>query len=162
MLEDQDRPQFLGVLLSCASGYADLPPGADIKQEGLFRALLDCRVVLRTLRSVGALLGFSTPEQFDTIRLEYVEQANDLKGIPRLASARELADWAEQHEQRVYAQLDAFVGQSAADMPSHFQFEGALWLQGVQFIVDGRQVASKRLLMIDDLHKLRRKQRALD
>lgn len=161
VLDDQDRPQFLGVLLSCASGYADLPPGADIKQDGLFRALLDCRVVLRTLRSVGSLLGFSAPEQFDTIRLEYAEQSNDLKGIPRLASARELADWAEQHEQRVYAQLDAFVGQSTADMPSHFQFEGALWLQSVQFIVDGRQVAPKRLLMIDDLHKLRRKQRAL-
>ena len=161
VLEDQDRPQFLGVLLSCASGYADLPPGADIKQEGLFRALLDCRVVLRTLRSVGALLGFSTPEQFDSIRLEYTEQASDLRGIPRLGSARELADWAEQHEQRVYAQLDAFVGQNTADMPSHFQFEGALWLQAVQFVVDGRQVAAKRLLMIDDLHKLRRKQRAL-
>ena len=161
VLEDQDRPQFLGVLLSCASGYADLPPGADIRQEGLFRALLDCRVVLRTLRSVGALLGFSAPEQFDCIRLEYSEQTSDLKGIPRLASARELADWAEQHEQLVYAQLDAFVGQNTANMPSHFQFEGALWLQAVQFVVDGRQVASKRLLMIDDLHKLRRKQRAL-
>ena len=33
VLDDQDRPQFLGVLLSCASGYADLPPGADIKHE---------------------------------------------------------------------------------------------------------------------------------
>lgn len=162
VLEDQDRPQFLGVLLSCASGYADLPSGADIRQEGLFRALLDCRVVLRTLRSVRALLGFSTTEQFDTISLEYGEQASDLKGIPRLASARELSDWAEQHEQRVYAQLDAFVGQNMmADMPSHVQFEGVLWLQAVQFVVDGRQVASKRLLMIDDLHKLRRKQRAL-
>ena len=161
VLDDQDRPQFLGVLLSCASGYADLPPGADIKQEGLFRALLDCRVVLRTLRSVGSLLGFSTPGQFDTIHLEYDEQANDLKGIPRLTCASELANWAEQHEQRVYAQLDAFVGQSTTDMPSHFQFEGALWLQTVHFVVDGRQVASKRLLMIDDLHKLRRKQRAL-
>ena len=45
-------PQVLGVLLSCASGYADLPPGATLDREGLFRALLDCRVVLRTLRSL--------------------------------------------------------------------------------------------------------------
>lgn len=161
VLDDQNRPQFLGVLLSCASGYADLPPGADIKQDGLFRALLDCRIVLRTLRSVGSLLGFSSPEQLETIRLEYSQHADDLKGIPRLFSARELADWAENHEQRVYAQLDAFVGQSSVDMPAHFQFEGALWLQSVRFIVDGLPVASKRLLMIDDLHKLRRKQRAL-
>jgi len=161
VLNDQDRPQFLGVFLSCASGYADLPPGADIKQEGLFRALLDCRIVLRTLRSVGALLGFSASEQFDLIQLKYGEQASHLKGIPCLSSARELADWAEQHEQRVYAKLDAFVGQSTIDMPFHLQFEGPVWLQAVQFVVDGREVAPKRLLMIDDLHKLRRKQRAL-
>lgn len=161
ILDDQDRPQFLGVLLSCASGYADLPPGADIKQEGLFRALLDCRVVLRTLRSVASLLGFSTSDQLETIRLEYSEQAVDLKGIPTLVSAKELSLWAEQHEQRVYAELDAFVGQSASELPTHFQFEGALWLQSVKFIVNQKEVAPKRLLMIDDLHKLRRKQRSL-
>lgn len=161
VLDEQNRPQFLGVLLSCASGYADLPPGADIKHEGLFRALLDCRIVLRTLRSVGSLLGFNTPEQLDTIRLEYDGLADDIKGIPRLPSALELANWAEQHEQRVYAQLDAFMGQSTADMPMHLQFEGTLWLQAVRFVVQGREVATKRLLMIDDLHKLRRKQREL-
>jgi hypothetical protein len=44
ILHEQDGPLVLGVLLSCASGYADLPPGATIAQEGLFRALLDCRM----------------------------------------------------------------------------------------------------------------------
>lgn len=161
VLDDQDTPQFLGVLLSCASGYADLPPGADIKQEGLFRALLDCRVVLRTLRSVSTLVGVNTPEKLDTIKLEYTEQSRDLKGIPRLSNARELINWAEQHEQSVYARLDAFSEHGDSEMPVHFQFEGPLWLQSVIFIVDGRPVASKRLLMIDDLHKLRRTQRAL-
>ena len=161
VLEDQDRPQFLGVLLSCASGYADLPPGADLKQDGLFRALLDCRVVLRTLRSLSALLGYGTPAQLESIRLSYADSASDLKGIPLLENAKELAQWAEEREQRVYAQLDAFVGQSPTDMPSHLQFESPLWLQGVLFAVDGRPVAPKRLLMIDDLHKLRRKQRLM-
>src|SRR5215217_1994291 len=37
VLHEQDGPQLLGVLLSCASGYADLPPGATTKHEGLFR-----------------------------------------------------------------------------------------------------------------------------
>ena len=161
VLDDQDGPQVLGVLLSCASGYADLPPGADITQEGLFRALLDCRVVLRTLRSVGSLLGFNMPEQLSSIRLEYESAAADLKGIPLLNSAQEVAAWAEQHEQRVYTQLDAFAGRSNADVPLHVRFEGVLWLQAVRFLFDGRPVAPKRLLMIDDLHKLRRKQRAL-
>jgi hypothetical protein len=46
-------------------------------------------------------------------------------------------------------------------MPSHVRFEGVLWLQSVKFNLDGKLIAPKRLLMIDDLHKLRRKQRAL-
>lgn len=161
VLTDQDRPEFLGILLSCASGYADLPPGADMAREGLFRALLDCRVVLRTLRSVAQLRGTGAPVQLDDIRLEYDEKSNDLKGIPRLASARELADWAEQHERRVYAQLDAFIGQKTKEMPQHLQFEGPVWLQSVKFIIGGRRTEIKKLLMIDDLHKLRRKQREL-
>jgi hypothetical protein len=161
ILDDQTGPQVLGVLLSCASGYADLPPGADISHEGLFRALFDCRIVLRTLRCVGSLLGFSAPQQLDAIHLEYQDAASDLKGIPLLQNARALAEWAEQHEQRVYAQLDAFVGRSNAEMPLHVRFEGVLWLQAVSFRIGGHSVAPKRLLMIDDLHKLRRKQRAL-
>lgn len=161
VLDDQDGPQVLGVLLSCASGYADLPPGANITQEGLFRALLDCRIVLRTLRSVGALLGFSTPEQLSSISLEYEDAVADLKGIPLLCNAHELATWAEQHEQHVYAQLDAFAGHRNVGMPLHLRFEAVLWLQAVRFLFNGRTVAPKRLLMIDDLHKLRRKQRSL-
>ncbi|HEU0142735.1 MAG TPA: hypothetical protein VFQ79_23635 [Bryobacteraceae bacterium] len=63
ILDEHSGPQMLGVLLSCASGYADLPPGATVAQEGLFRALLDCRVVLRSLRSLATLLGFSSPKR---------------------------------------------------------------------------------------------------
>src|SRR5215471_9658285 len=33
VLDEQRGPEVLGVLLSCASGYADLPPGATIAQE---------------------------------------------------------------------------------------------------------------------------------
>jgi hypothetical protein len=46
-------------------------------------------------------------------------------------------------------------------MPVHVRFESVLWLQGVTFVRDGKILAPQRLLMIDDLHKLRRKQRDL-
>ena len=161
VLSNQEGPRFLGVLLSCASGYADLPPGADIKQESLFRALFDCRIVLRTLRSVQSLVGPNIAGDLSSLRLTYESEAADLKSIPRVPDAQKLVQWAEKQEQRVYAQLDALGGQSTSDIPSHLQFEGPIWLQAVRFHVDGESVAPKRLLMIDDLHKLRRKQRAL-
>jgi len=160
LLTEGESPQLLGVYLSCASGYADLPSSEGLQQEGLFRALLDCRIVLRTLRSLGLLLGFSTPEQLAEVSLDHSSLPN-LQGIPAIANALELSTWAEEHEKRVYAQLDTFMGPVNAALPAQFRFEGVLWLQSIAFIHEGRSVGGKRLLMVDDMHKLRRKQRAL-
>lgn len=159
VLENDVSPPFLGVFLSCASGYADLPPGENL-QQGLFRALLDCRVVLRALRSVAMLIG-KAPSELEHIELEYDDASLDLKYIPPLRSALELVKWAEQYEQRVYAQLDTFTTTSTDNIPSHVRFEGVLWLQSVKFIYEGNPVAPKRMLMIDDMHRLRHKQRNL-
>lgn len=161
ILDENSGPQMLGVLLSCASGYADLPPGATIAQEGLFRALLDCRVVLRSLRSLAALLGVSSPEQLENVRLEYDAVAADLKSIPPLHSPLELARWADLREREVYAKLDAMGANNAVDLSLHVRFESVLWLQSVKFILENQEIIPRRMLMIDDLHQLRRKQRAM-
>lgn len=161
VLDDQEGPQLLGVLISCASGYADLPAAASSADEGLFRALLDCRVVLRTIRSLSAYLGFVSDESLDSVRLEYDESAKDIQGIPRLSSPRDLAEWAETQEKRIYAELDAFAGRSNQVLPSSQRFESVLWLQSVRFIQNDVSIAVNRLLMLDDLHRLRRKQRDL-
>lgn len=159
VLHDQEGPQLLGVMISCASGYADLLPSASPVEEGPFRSLLDCRVVLRTIRSLSAFLGHVSDELLDSIQLEYSDDARDLQGIPRLTSARELAEWAESQEKRIYAQMDSFAGQSSRTVPSSQRIESVIWLQSVRFVRNGSPVAIKRLLMIDDLHRLRRKQR---
>lgn len=161
VLDSDEGPQMLGVLLSCAAGYADLPPGASLEQSGLFRALFDCRVVLRTLRNLASYLGFASVDSLDAIQLDYGDTSQDLKSIPFVSSASELIRWAEERERGVYDQLDTIVRRKDKKMPAHVRFESVLWLQSVRFIREGRAVAPKRLLMIDDLHKLRRKQRAL-
>lgn len=159
VLDDQEGPQLLGVLISCASGYADLPPGASSIEEGPFRALLDCRVVLRTIRSLSAYLGFSTDESLDSIQLAYDDGAQDIQGIPKMTSARELAEWAAKQEKRIYAELDTFAGRTNQTLPSSQRFESVLWLQSVRFMQNSVAIAADRLLMIDDLHRLRRTQR---
>lgn len=161
VLNEQDGPQLLGVLISCASGYADLLPSASPIEEGTFRALLDCRVILRTIRSLVTFFGFASDESLDSIQLEYSDEAADLQGIPKSTSARELAEWAEAQEKRIYAQMDSFAGDSSQSAPSSQRIESVLWLQSVRFIRSGSPVAIKRLLMIDDLHRLRRKQREI-
>lgn len=159
VLDEQEGPQLLGVMISCASGYADLPSSATAIEEGPFRALLDCRVVLRTLRSLAAYLGFNSDDLLESIQLEYGEGAQDVQNIPKLTSARELASWAEAQEKKIYAELDSFAGHNNQALPSSPRFESVLWLQSIRFLQDGQPVASNRLLMIDDLQRLRRKQR---
>ena len=160
LLTEGDSPQLLGVYLSCASGYADLPSGAGLEHDGLFRALLDCRIVLRALRSLGTLMGFSAPEELNNISLNH-SAVPPLQGIPALGNALELATWAERYEQQVLAQLDSLLGPTNATLPMHVRFEGVLWLQSIGFHYEGKPVAGKRLLMIDDAHRLRKKQRSV-
>jgi hypothetical protein len=162
-IDERTGPQLLGVHLSCASGYADLPPGASMTHEGVFRALVDCRVVLRALRNLASLLGFSSAIDLTDVTLEYDSIAQDLKSIPLSSSPVELVRWAEAKERTVYDRLDSSFAASAQsiELPSHVRFESILWLQGVRFMRDGRNVAPRRLLMIDDFQKLRRQQRTL-
>lgn len=151
-------PELIGVFLTCASGYADLPPGATPTNEGVFRALLNSRIVLRTLRNLATLLSISDQQLVD-VQLEYDRTIADLKSIPLSGCGSDLLAWAEGREREVYAKLDHSTGEADA-LPADVRLEGVLWLQAVQFTFKGNRVAPRRLLMIDDLHKLRRKQRS--
>ena len=161
ILDQHTGPQVLGVFISCASGYADLPPGTSVVGAGLFRALFDCRVVLRSLRSMATLLGDSLEAQLEKVRLEYDEVGNDLNSIPTHHSAIDLLLWAENRERRAYACLDSMEDTPEFRDQPHVRFESVLWLQSVRILLGGREVAPRRMLMIDDLHKLRRKQRMM-
>lgn len=161
VLHEHEGPQLLGVLLSCASGYADLPSGAIHSHDGIFRALFDCRAVLRSLRSVAALLGMESTDELATIELRYEGVGIDLKSIPTTKSAVELVAWAEACEKSVYAQLDSISDIAPSGLPVHVRFESLLWLQSVRFFRGDDEIAPRRLLMVDDLHKLRKKQRGM-
>lgn len=161
VIDQSTGPTTLGVLLSCASGFADLPPGGNNANEGVFRALLDCRIVLRTLRSLASFVGHSTNIRMSDVRLVYDDVARDLVLIPRQTSVPELEKWAEQRERTLYAQLDVVLNGTRDEMPAHVRFEGVLWLQTVHFVAGTQEIAPRHLLMIDDVHKLRKRQRAL-
>jgi hypothetical protein len=130
IFHETDGPQLLGVFLTCASGYADLPPGATPTNEGAFRALLNCRIVLRALRSLTSPLRLGQNDGLRSIRLEYDDAIADLKSIPSSERASDLLAWAEDRERSVYAQLDATSSNPAVNLPSDVRFEGILWPRG--------------------------------
>lgn len=158
---NDDGPAILGIMISCAAGYADLPPGATSVESGVFRALLDCRVVLRTLRGLMQLLAIEQAEQLQQVSLAYGGVASELQSIPNVRSAFDLLTWAEKMERQIYTKIDTFAGQAEKSLPQHVRFESVLWLEGVRFVKNGKDVAVRRLLMLDDLHKLRESQRML-
>lgn len=155
-----EGPQWLGIMLSCAAGYADLPVGAEFSPNGLFRALFDCRTVFRTLRCVAQFVGQDSAEGLKHIELRYDDPASELRSIPTKVSAVELLAWAEHTERQLYSRLDAFSLTQDGKLPTHVRFEAILWLESVHFLRSGRELAPQRLLMVDDLHKLRDSQRA--
>ncbi len=162
VLDPTNGPQMLGVQLTCLSGYADLPSGISLQHDGLFRALLNCRIVLRTLRSLATMVNASAIEQLNDVTLEYPGELQELTAIPKESAPIDLARWAEQCERGVYSYLDALSEDDAvSNMPAHVRFEGVLWLQGVRVLQNGRELMPRRLLMIDDLQALRRKQREM-
>ncbi|WP_256805478.1 hypothetical protein [Bradyrhizobium sp. Bra64] len=161
VLDEERGPQLLGVYLSCAAGYADIPPGVSSVKEGMFRALLDTRIVLRTLRSLPDLIEGVAGDVLQDIRLEYQHSAIELSSIPLHGTALEMIAWAEQREREIYSLLDSIISSPNIRTPSQVRFEAVLWLQAVQFIHNGRTIAPKRLLMIDDTQKLRKSQRTL-
>ncbi len=160
VFDSRSGPQLLGVFLSCASGYADLPPGVAAVQEGLFRALLNCRIVLRALRSLSLLANPAADGVLDQITVHYDDSAKDLQGVPKLANAGDLCRWAEKQERSLYTKLDT-VTRDNDESVRDLRLDGVLWLQSTTFVFLGRTLAPQRLLMIDDLHRLRRSQRSL-
>lgn len=161
VLDADEGPNVLGVLLSCASGYADLPSGASTDSDGLFRALVNCRIVLRALRNLAALLGRSTTEEMSDVTIELGGDLAAELSIPTDLSVAELVRWAEGQERAVYAGIESGLHADAGEHPISLQFDGILWLQSVRFVCDGKLIAPSRLLMIDDVHKLKRRQRTI-
>jgi len=155
---DEEGPQWLGVMLSCAAGYADLPGGAELAPNGLFRALFDCRTVFRALQGLGQILGQDHAQALKQIELRYEGAAQELKSIPVQANASDLLAWAEQTERHLYSRLDAFSITDQGQLPAHVRFEGLLWLESVRFFRNGREIVPQRLLMVDDLQRLRNSQ----
>ncbi|MCC8432557.1 hypothetical protein LJ725_26605 [Reyranella aquatilis] len=157
---DDSGPSMLGVLLSCASGYADLPPSLSAVDDNLFRALFNCRVVSRTLRSLVAFLEERSIDVLQNVRIVYGDSVEEFYDIPKVDSALELMRWAEGCERNVYKTLDALVHDGNSKGPGHLRFESIRWLQRALFYIGPKQIEFGRLLLVDDVNKLRKRQRA--
>jgi hypothetical protein len=158
---EADNALAFGILIPCASGYVEIGPQLEERtSRALFRALMNARIILRTLRALCTLFDLEYPNDLSAITCDWTKTLLDEGPIPRTTGPIALRAWAEDVETRCFAQLDA-VGNASVDLPLHMQFDAVLWLSQVSFNVHGRAVAARPIVMFDDVHRLRKWQRSL-
>ncbi len=160
---NEGGPQLLGVFLSCARNYRildDLDFEPARKQRLLF-GLLNARIVLATLRASLQLRGLRYPEDLSRIKVSADAPTEIRAGEPGATSGVELHRWATALEENVCDAIDSFDGGELASLPGSDTLHSIGLMRPGVLTVDGRPVASHRLLLLDDVHHLTHGQRSL-
>ncbi len=156
-------PTVLGVYVSSNGGYSEIGPSINPElAPGLFRALLNARIVLRSLRAVAALaeVDYDSEAGLAEIRVASSVERLDAGQVPRSESAVELKAWAERTEAECLRHLDTvLLGSSAPSLPLHVSIDAMRWLASARFQFAGKDLPYRPLLMFDDVQRLRPWQR---
>jgi hypothetical protein len=157
---DDHGPRLLGVRLSCDRGYGTL---ADIglepsRQTRLLFALLDARLLLAILRETLTLRRLRDDRDIERLRLLPPKAGWELPGLTLPCNGGELRRWAQQREAGICGVLDSF---SPADCkePGSDGLQVLDLIKPHQWQLDGKPVAERILLMLDDVQKLTSVQR---
>ena len=150
-----EGPDLLGVMVTFTNEYRDIDDLESVR--GTFRALVNSRVVLATLRAILERCERTYPEDLDCVAIEW----DPFPGatIPNIATGRELFLWASGIEENVYDALDELGGQSIQTHSGHNEFQSLHWFAQSRISCDSRPVTCKRILLFDDLHLLDDNQR---
>ncbi|WP_432431645.1 hypothetical protein [Rhizobium leguminosarum] len=157
------KPKLLGVYISSNGGYPEIgPPLSKEAAAGLFKALLNARIILRTLRAVSRLAGIDYDDQgsLARIRIGSKHSLREQGQIPAKGLAPEFRAWAEDIEMRCLRYLDTLTAEAGdSDLPAHIGIDAIQWLASASIFVDDAPLACSPLLMIDDVQRLRPWQR---
>jgi hypothetical protein len=159
---DEGGPCLLGVSLQCGRNYAVLEylNIDEAARTRLFFSLLNSRILLATLRNALELMGYSYPEDVRRVQLDYSRAAAEaLPDLPQGGGGASIHGWAREIEQRICTELDSFGPLEPSSLPGH----AGLWSLGLvrpaTLLVDGKPVAKRILLLMDDVHQLTPAQR---
>ncbi len=146
---DENGPCLLGVLVTFLTEYRDLE---EIDRGGgLFRSLLNARIVIATMRALLERSDRIYPDDLDTISAKWTPDTNTT--IPAEATGQELYEWAAEIEGNFYDRLDDLDGQEEPAR-GHIRFDALTWFSTAKLTDAHGQVRAKRLLLLDDLQNL--------
>jgi hypothetical protein len=157
---DESGPKLLGVYLSCARNYAtldDLDLELARKDRVLF-GLLNARVVLGCLRTALQLHGLSYPEDVERITAHNLDELGFAE-FRSATSGKDLFEWAVSHEANICDAIDSFGSLDGAKVIGDDALGAVQLLRPNALSIDGKAVAQRSVLMLDDIQNLTHRQR---
>jgi hypothetical protein len=159
---DESGLKLLGIFLDCARGNLanldelELEPA---KQNRLLLSLLNARIVLAALRGALEIKGLRYPETSALEKLEILS----LPDIPSMSiqlpsSGQMLYEWAYDIERKVCDALDSLITPKDT-LPGHDSLIALEIIRSAQIIYNGKPIAERVVLMLDNFHSLTQKQR---
>ena len=151
--------KVLGVTLSLFGDYQILSQ-LDFKkrkQSALFFLLLTSRIIIATLRSVCELKEIEFPKDLNKIHIKHPGEPNIPNTIPIPCNGKKLFEWASSAEQNVSNLIESNSGDD-----KYFGYETLSSLHIIRsenLFYDGKPVAERTLLMLDNVDKLTLKQK---
>ena len=160
---DETGPRLLGVALLCGRNYAVLEDLAvdDGSRRRLFLSLLNARIILAVLRSALALRGLEYPKNLRRVQIAVTEEFGGIPdGLQCPCSGDVLNAWAKNVESTICAELDSFGPMRAMSLPRHDDLFALSLIRPETLTVDGKAVADRIVIMMDDIHMLTSAQRS--
>lgn len=147
-------PNILGVFCAFTNEYRDLE---EIDRGGgMFRALLNARIVIATVRALLERSDRVYPDDLSTIKTSWTPDSDTT--IPAVATGVELFGWASEIERNFYDQLDA-LDNTEHGRVGHTRLDALQWFSKAQLEDAHGLVKAKRVLLLDDLQFLTKGQR---
>ena len=144
---------ILGVMAKITPEYRDLDD-FDIGL-GMFRALLNARIVIATVRALLERSNRTYPDDLHTVKACWNPDVDVT--IPAKATGEELYEWAAKIERTFYDRLDD-LGEGNG-IEGHTRLDALTWFSTSNLRDAHGVVEAKRLLMIDDMQLLSESQR---
>jgi hypothetical protein len=149
-----DGPAILGVMIAFTNEYRDLDEIGEsaARSTGVFRALVNARIVLATLRAVLERSERSYPDDVGQIQAKW--QPTDGATLPSNANGADLHKWASSIEESVFDLLDDLGGERKPMPKAASQLEALHWLATAKLSDASGPIELKRVLLLDDLQFL--------
>lgn len=145
-----DAPAILGVMIGFTNDYRDLDEieGTTGRAKGVFRALINARIVLATLRAMLERSEKSYPADLASLRATW--SPVDGSTLPADATGTELHQWASRIEESVFEVLDDLGSDGKPQPKAASGLEALHWFATATLTDSQGPIELKRVLLLDD------------